>query len=589
MKIFKSLFVSAICALTLISCAKDHEPQLNENVNAKFFSSIGQMDSRASNTTWSANDAIGIYALNFGTTLAAANIYNSGENIQHVTALGDGAFAVVTASEAIQFPANGDALDFIAYYPYKATITNYIYPVDVANQSNLELIDLLYSDNATGNKTTPAVMLQFQHKLSKLIMNITAGTGVTTLAGLTASINNLNTQASFSLVDKTFSGIGSPASLTPTVTIASDNLSATIEAILIPSQDINSAEIVFTLAGKTYTWTPNSKILLSEKKYTYAIEITGDALVPVEPDGNIDNWTEDNTDGPVVIPPDSNPIITPTATQLDFTTAATGSQSLTFDSTEDWTIAADETWVTLTPASGVAGTAISVTVDVDANAAAARTATITITALGGETAAITVNQAGTVGTTTPFDTAWNMFGITLWGDSPMGVSNNTNSDVVIGGLTKAGYTTSGAPGANNWGGVDFSGNIEADRVSAPSKYASFTISSTKTISVSELTAVLRITATGPINTSVQYSLDGTSFTEATVVAFAKPSSTTTFPREVLDLSGIAALQNVATGTTITIRLVPYFPAAAVVGTGNWYLNSANTTTDALTVSGTVTD
>ena len=401
MKIFKSLFVSAICALTLFSCAKDHEPQLNENINAKFFSTIGQMDSRASNTTWSSNDAIGIYALNFGTTLATANIYNSGENIQHVTALGDGAFTVVTASEAIQFPANGDALDFIAYYPYKATITNYTYPVDVANQSNLELIDLLYSDNATGNKTTPAVMLQFQHKLSKLIMNITAGTGVTTLAGLTASINNLNTQASFSLVDKTFSGIGNPASLTPTVTIASDNLSATIEAILIPSQDINSAEIVFTLAGKTYTWTPNSKILLSEKKYTYAIEITGEALVPIEPDGDIDDWTEDNTDGPVVIPPDSNPIITPTATQLDFTTAAAGSQSLTFDSTEDWTIAADEIWVTIAPTSGVAGAAISVTVDVDANAAAARTATITITALGGETATIAVNQAAAAPAATP--------------------------------------------------------------------------------------------------------------------------------------------------------------------------------------------
>ena len=391
MKIFKSLFVSAICVLTLISCSKDHEPQLTGNVDAKFFSTIGQMDSRASNTTWSINDAIGIYALNTGTTLAAANIYNSGENIQHITPLGDGAFSVATASEAIIFPANGDVLDFIAYYPYKATIASYIYPVDVSNQSNLELIDLLYSNNASGNKAAPTVALQFQHKLSKLIMNVSVGSGVTSLAGLTVSINDLNTQASFSLVDETLSGIGTPATLTPNVTIASDNLSATIEAILIPTQNINNAEIVFTLAGDTYTWTPGSRILLSEKKYTYAIEIAADALTATNPVGDINNWTEDNTDGPVTITPDGSTVITPTTTQLDFTTDAATSLPLLFDATDSWTIAADETWVTFSTAAGAAGTGISVTVDVTTNLGAARTANITISA-GSETVTIPLTQ-----------------------------------------------------------------------------------------------------------------------------------------------------------------------------------------------------
>lgn len=44
----------------------------------------------------------------------------------------------------IEYPSDESAVDFIAYYPFQPILDNYIYKVDVTNQSKPEEIDLLY-------------------------------------------------------------------------------------------------------------------------------------------------------------------------------------------------------------------------------------------------------------------------------------------------------------------------------------------------------------------------------------------------------------------------------------------------------------
>ena len=399
MKINRLFSIVALFAIILSSCTKG-DP-ITESLDAKFFSTIGAMDTRASNTSWAANDAIGIYALNTGNPLAAANIYNGSENIKHVTTVGNGVFDAAVPTEKIQFPANGDKLDFIAYYPYQTTISGYIYSVDVANQSNLPNIDLLYSNNAIQkDNSSPVVTLNFKHLLSKLVLNIETGAGISNLTGLTVSVNDLNTKANFSLVDGTIpaASFSTPQAVTPTVA-AVTTTTATTEAILIPGQDLQNAEIIFTLGGENYKWTPGAKVLESTKKYTYNIKLSLAGVILVEPDGTITDWDEagDPTGTPIELNPEVPSTVITGVTPTTLTFAATvDSDVITFDSTEDWTIAADQSWVTFTPASGLAGTAISVAVDAASNAGAARTATITITTTtSGETATIAVSQAGT--------------------------------------------------------------------------------------------------------------------------------------------------------------------------------------------------
>ena len=282
------------------------------------------------------------------------------------------------------------------------------------------------------------------------------------------------------------------------------------------------------------------------------------------------------------------PTLTVSPSSLSFV-AAGEPKTFAITSNTAWTVTVPgaDTWCQVSPGTGSNNGNITVTTTT--NTGAARNTTITVSGTGVTNQTVTVSQDAAASGGGNYTAAWNMTGIPNWGDSPMTVSSNTSTDVTIGGLTKVGFTTSGSPGANNWGGVDFSGNLEANRVSAPVKSATFTMSSTKKLSVTELKAIIRLTATGPINTSIQYSFDGTNFTEADVIAFAKPSSTTTFPIQTIDLSGIAALQNITAGTTVTIRIVPYFPSGATASAGNWYLNSANATTDALIVSGTTSN
>ena len=344
MKINRLFSIMALFAIILSSCTKG-DP-ITESLDAKFFSTIGAMDTRASNTSWTANDAIGIYALNTGNPLAAANIYDNNENVKHVTTIGNGVFTAAVPAETIQFPANGDDLDFIAYYPYKTTITNYIYPIDVAAQSNLENIDLLYSNNAVQkDNSSPVVTLNFKHLLSKLVLNIETGAGISSLSGLIVSVNDLNTKANFSLVDGTIpaASFSVPQAVTPTVA-AVTTTTATTQAILIPGQDLQNAEIIFTLGGENYKWTPGAKVLESTKKYTYNIKLSLAGIIEVEPDGTIEDWVEGNTGGtPIELNPEVPSTVITGVTPTTLTFAATvDSDVITFDSTEDWTIAADQ-------------------------------------------------------------------------------------------------------------------------------------------------------------------------------------------------------------------------------------------------------
>ncbi|MBB4034223.1 hypothetical protein GGR21_000108 [Dysgonomonas hofstadii] len=200
-----------------------------------------------------------------------------------------------------------------------------------------------------------------------------------------------------------------------------------------------------------------------------------------------------------------------------------------------------------------------------------------LTGLATTTVNATVQSGGSSGG--DFSALWDMTGIPAWGDSPMNATDVTGSGVTVGGLTKEGFTISGTPGNNNWGGVDFSANAEGISLSAPEKYAYFTVTSTSSFSISSLEATIRLTKTGPTKTSVQYSIDGGAYAQAGAIELERPTATKTFPKETVDLSGVSALQNISSGKTVTIRLVPV--ATEGTTTGNWYLTGA----EALSING----
>lgn len=187
---------------------------------------------------------------------------------------------------------------------------------------------------------------------------------------------------------------------------------------------------------------------------------------------------------------------------------------------------------------------------------------------GISTEAIICSKTFTAAGIGEFSVIWNSYAFSDGGPSPWAPTSVTPENIVtVGGLTRNGFSVAGgSPGARNWNGANFSSNT-ADN---PTQYASFTVSAAKTLSLSSLKFVQKSSGTGPKSVNVEYSLNGgTTYTliQATTISGTSENIVD------LSLSDVAALQNIAVGTTVTVRFVPFNAS----GTGNWNLTMKNNT------------
>ena len=273
MKHLKYLFLFIGLALFASCSESDVEGGVITDKNqAQFSGVVKELQTRVTGTSWDKDDDIGIYALIEGQEA----VYDNMANVQYKTTSGDGVFAPVDA--AIRFPDDGGNLDFVAYYPYNSNLTDLEYTVESGT-------DLLYSNNAKGkNNGTSDVSLEFKHALSKLVLNIGLGDNLTSLEGLTVAINNVSTTGKVDLANGEVT-VDEAESITPTVVLAEGNAAATITELVMPTQDLQNAEVVFTLGENTYKWSPTEEtVLASNTQYGYKLNLNVEAgeLVAVE-------------------------------------------------------------------------------------------------------------------------------------------------------------------------------------------------------------------------------------------------------------------------------------------------------------------
>jgi len=197
-------------------------------------------------------------------------------------------------------------------------------------------------------------------------------------------------------------------------------------------------------------------------------------------------------------------------------------------------------------------------------------------------AALTVTFAST-GTVVTL-AGWDMSGSSNYGSSPMPATTNVPI-LTVGGLTRgSGVTTLNTATTRAWGGNNF-GAASASAAVTASQYATFTISANAGYNVS-FTSMnkydYRRSTAGPPNGVLQYKIGSGAFTDITNFSYTSTSGASLGP---IDLSGIAALQNVGPSNPVTFRIVNY--GAASSG-GNWYIYdlSASTAPD-LSVQGII--
>lgn len=294
MKAIKYVGMAAM-ALAMTACSSEENglDTTNERVAVEFTGNVGVVQTRAVDQAWSANDKIGIFMKTTGEALNTANISEGASNIAYQFASGS-AFSPV--STTIYYPMDGSQVDFIAYYPYsdsKVSIdaSGASYGINVADQSNQEAIDFMYSNNVTGkSKTDKQAALSFNHQLCKVVLTVQPGDGVdeSELTGLTVKVNEQNTIATFDLSNGTMGITSIPA----TLSLYKQANAYVYEAILLPNTAL-SRIFEFDLNNNhdaPFTWNMN-KALTGGSKYTYTVKLN---RTGVEVSGNIQPWNPEN-------------------------------------------------------------------------------------------------------------------------------------------------------------------------------------------------------------------------------------------------------------------------------------------------------
>lgn len=290
MKQTKFILAGAVAALTLSSCSNnldDNSSWGSDSQNVKFSSYIeGQKTVKASGTTWTTGDKVGIFMKKAGADLGAATAAN-----KQFIADDRGTLTAAAADQALVYPEG--AVDFVAYYPYTATVTENKVAVDVKNQSKPADIDLLYSNNATNvTASANAVNLGFKHQLATVRLNIKTQ-GIASTAGLTATLTGSKTAGSFNLADGSLAVTdASAADIAFTVNAAGTQA----EAIVLP-QNAANVKVKFTLNGKTVeqalpaasaTWAAGNRYAID---VTLKGESTGEIYVNFG-QATITDWTD---------------------------------------------------------------------------------------------------------------------------------------------------------------------------------------------------------------------------------------------------------------------------------------------------------
>ena len=287
MKKMTKFFALALLAGAMVSCNTEDTASTTPNgkVAVQFTGGIS-VNTRAAGQDWADGDKIGIFMTEAGKTLSADAISEGVDNVCYQSN-GSKAFSPISGGKTIFFPIDGD-VDFYSYYP-QTTVNNYKVALNMGDQKSQEAIDFMYAKTTGCNKANPQVDLKFNHMLSKLVLNVQPGNGLTQddLNKLTVTIKDQNTTATFNLADGVISGEGNPDN----IQMKAVQVGKIYEAILLPTAT-TTREIEFNLNNghdAPFVWKMDSE-LKGGNLYNYTtVKLT---RTTIEMTGTIESWNE---------------------------------------------------------------------------------------------------------------------------------------------------------------------------------------------------------------------------------------------------------------------------------------------------------
>ena len=269
-----------------ISC----EVRFSSNIN-----NLAPLSSRLIGEEWESGDEIGSYMFEKEGLIIA----DGKSNIRYITEKGGYIGRFNAHNDAILLPEDGRKVRFMSYYPYKESINDGVYKIDVSNQISQKKLDFFYSFNssATYDKSFDAdkIPIVFKNQMSKIIINIRNGADLEGyhLMNMNVYLSGFSTNADFDLYTGKIKNYAEPSPIYPCVFIAGKGNVYRGEVVVIPTSDISNAKIVIDLNNGNehkesyiYTWNLN-RAPEKGKRYTYDLTVSSTGITV---NSSIHNW-----------------------------------------------------------------------------------------------------------------------------------------------------------------------------------------------------------------------------------------------------------------------------------------------------------
>lgn len=290
----KTLLVSLTFGLLLSGCNDEDSLGTSEGTGVRFTSYM--VESRATDTAWEAGDEIGVYM--------QADAASGYQKINVKYANSDGNLNTFTSETPIEYSGNESTVNFMAVYPFSSLVTDGTYEFTLGNTS-LSQNDIMYASTTSVAAGTQNVTLNFQHKLTKIVLQLNDENG-NPVTGATISINK---QRASGTLDVATGTITATSDYTSTLNFSESN--GTYEAIVIPDEGCEGRSVLIEANGKKYSYPVGDIAFNGATKYTFPVSLRpaepgeeeegGETIIKLDAvEFSIDDWTDGKTIGWII-------------------------------------------------------------------------------------------------------------------------------------------------------------------------------------------------------------------------------------------------------------------------------------------------
>lgn len=291
-------------AFLFTGCEKENENTVdNQPVKARITSTIDGMATRAAGTAWAKGDRIGVSADNTEGEMFLTNA-------PYITTAGDGVF---TAEGDEFYFQDKENVHFFAYYPFAGTdgtepgtdgiISKTITAADQTPAAQPK-IDYLFAGRTTANSANPNVQFQFNHLMSRIVLNFLPGDGITALDDIEYTLNGILPAGTFNTRIGRAAADAATAATPLTMSVpGSAAVELTSALIFFPQQSDDDKTLKLTMRGTEYTATfkfkenqknNNVRELAAGHTYTYNVKINNTSMT-ISP-ATVNEWVQGGSD-----------------------------------------------------------------------------------------------------------------------------------------------------------------------------------------------------------------------------------------------------------------------------------------------------